>query len=191
MPKGRRPGKPDTKSEILASARIEFAKSGYDNATIRSIAGGASVDPALVMHYFRSKEQLFAASLELPVNPATVIRQVFEEHDVDTGATLVRTLLSIWDADVGGSHFIAALRSATSDGPVHDTVSEFIHRSILVALADAVDGADAELRASLAASQLVGLLVGRYVLKIQPLADAHPDDLAAAIGPTLDRYLTG
>ena len=91
MTKGRRPGKPDTKSEVLAAARVEFAASGYGGATIRSIAARASVDPALVMHYFGSKEQLFAASLELPVNPATIIRQIFDEAENDTGETVVRT----------------------------------------------------------------------------------------------------
>lgn len=188
MTRGRRPGKPDTKSEVLAAARVEFAASGYGGATIRSIAARASVDPALVMHYFGSKDQLFAASLELPVNPATIIRQIFDEAENDTGETVVHTLLTVWDTDVGGSQFIAALRSATAGGSVHDAVREFIYRSIVHAFADSIEGDDAELRASLIASQLVGLLVGRYLLCFPELVEASVDDLARRIGPTVDRY---
>lgn len=188
MAKGRRPGKPDTKSEVLSAARSEFAESGYDGATIRSIGARANVDPALVMHYFGSKEQLFAASLELPVNPATLFRQVFEETETNVGAAIVRTVLTVWDSDAGGSQFIAALRSATAVGPVHDTVREFIHHSILQAIADAIEGEDAALRSSLIASHLVGLLVGRYLLQFPELANASVDDLARHIGPTIDRY---
>jgi AcrR family transcriptional regulator len=188
MAKGRRPGKPNTKAEILASARAEFAVSGYERATIRSIASLANVDPALVMHYFGSKEQLFAASLELPVNPATVMRQVFEATDCDIGEILIRTMLTVWDTDVGGGQFIAALRSATSVGPINETVREFIHRSILETIADALEGPGADLRASLIASQLVGLLVGRYVLQFPALVEASVDELAASVGPTIGRY---
>ncbi len=188
MAKGRRPGKPNTKAEILAAARAEFAVSGYERATIRSIASLANVDPALVMHYFGSKEQLFAASLELPVNPATVMRQVFEATDCDIGEILIRTMLTVWDTDVGGGQFIAALRSATSVGPINETVREFIHRSILQTIADALEGPGADLRASLIASQLVGLLVGRYVLQFPALVEASVDELAASIGPTIGRY---
>jgi AcrR family transcriptional regulator len=187
MTKGRRPGKPDTKLEVLSAARIEFAKSGYDGATIRSIASGANVDPALVMHYFGTKEQLFAASLDLPVNPATIIRQVFEENRTGTGEAVVRTLLTVWDAD-SGSQLIVALRSATAVGSVHAMVREFIHQSILSALADSIDGEDSALRASLIASQIIGLLLGRYVLQFPELTTASVDELARAIGPGLDRY---
>ena len=187
MRKGRRPGNPDTKLEILSAARIEFARSGFDGTTIRAIASTANVDPALVMHYFGSKEQLFAASLELTVNPATIIRQVFEENGTDTGEAMVRTLLSVWDSD-SGSQLIAALRSATAVGPVHEMVREFIQQSILRALDDSIEGEDSAVRASLIASQLVGLLVGRYVLRFPELATASIDDLARSIGPSLDRY---
>ncbi len=187
MTKGRRPGKPDTKLEVLLAARIEFARSGYDGATIRSIASRANVDPALVMHYFGSKEQLFAASLDLPVNPATVIRQVFEENKTETGEAIVRTLLTVWDAD-SGSQLIAALRSSTAVGSVHEMVREFIHQSILRAFADSIEGEDSVLRASLIASQLIGLLFGRYVLQFPELATASVDELARRIGPGLDRF---
>ena len=187
MTKGRRPGKPDTKLEILSAARIEFARSGYDGATIRLIASGADVDPALVMHYFGSKEQLFAASLDLPVNPAMVIRQVFEENQTDTGEAIVRTLLTVWDTD-SGSQLVAALRSATAVEPVHEMVREFIHQSILRAIADSIEGEDSALHASLIGSQLVGLLIGRYVLQFPELVTASVDQLARSIGPGLDRY---
>ncbi len=191
MAKGRRPGKPDTKAEILDAARVEFAANGFEGATIRSVATSASVDPALVMHYFGSKDQLFAASLKLPVNPATVMRQVFSESDSDVGQALVRTLLTVWDSDVGGSQFVAALRSATAAGQAHRTVREFIHSSIVRGITDQISGPRAELQSSLAASQLVGLLVGRYLLEIPALVDASIEELASSVGPTIDRYISG
>lgn len=187
MVKGRRPGKPDTKEEILTAARVEFARSGYEGATVRSIAAAASVDPSLVLHYFGSKEQLFAAGLDLPLNPATMVRAVFDEGGSEVGERLVATMLTVWD-DEPGSQLLAALRSATAEGPVHDTVREFLHTSVLAAIGDALHGPDAELRAGLIASQIVGLIVGRYVLRFPVLVEASTPELAARIGPTIDRY---
>ena len=189
MPRGRRKGNPDTRAEILDGARGEFADKGYERATIRAIAGRADVDPALVMHYFGSKEQLFAASLEVPFSPATVLRSVFASTDGPVGEVLVTAILTAWDRGGDPGPFLGVLRSATGEGPVHDLVREFLHATILESLTDLIDGPDAELRAGLAGSQMIGLLVGRYLIQLDPLVQAPIEELAARIGPVIDAYV--
>lgn len=191
MVKGRRPGSPDTRREILDAARVEFTARGYSQATIRSIAALASVDAALVMHYFESKELLFAASLDLPVSPAVVIRRVFESAQDHVGEVLVRTMLEIWDDDGGKNALIAALRSATGEGPIHDMVREFINATVLNALIDHVAEPDRELRAALIGAQLSGLLVGRYLVELEPLVEASVEELASRVGAVIDVYAHG
>lgn len=189
--RGRRRGSPDTRAEILDAAREEFADHGYEGSTIRAIAARASVDPSLVMHYFGSKEELFTRTLDIPISPAMVMRRVFSESPGAVGETLVLTMLTYWDdAGLTGS-FVSVLRSVTGEGPVHDLVVEFIESTILDALTDALDGPDAALRASLIGSQLVGLLVGRYLLELDELVHASPETLANRVGPVIDHYAFG
>ena len=189
MPRGRRKGSPDTKADILDAARRVFAEKGYERATIRSIASQAGVDPALVMHYFGSKEELFAAGLDVPVNPATMMRTVFESTEGPVGVELVTTMLTVWDQQGDINPFVGILRSATGDGPVHDLVREFIHATILESLTGFLRGPDPELRAGLIASQLVGLLVGRYLVELDPLVEASVETLAHRVGPVIDEYV--
>ncbi len=188
MARGRRKGSPDTRVEILDAARREFARVGYQRATIRAIAADADVDPSLVMHYFGSKEQLFAECLDVPVSPAVVLRETLAQADGPFGTTLLATMLAIWDDEENTSAFVAVLRSATGEGAVHDMVREFIEASVLEALEAHLAGPDAQLRAGLIASQLVGLLVGRYLLELDALVSATPEQLANAIGPVIDLY---
>lgn len=188
MPRGRRKGSPDTRAEILDAARIEFTRAGYGSATIRSIAQRASVDPALVMHYFESKQGLFVAAIDVPVNPADILAGVFADG-APVGRRLIATMLTIWDSSANRNALVAVLRSATADGPIHDQVLEFLEVAILDSLEAQLDGDDARLRATLAGSQLVGLLTGRYLLELEPIASASVDDLADRVGPVIDAYL--
>lgn len=190
--RGRRPGSPDTRGEILQAARRRFATLGYEGASIRAIAAEAKVDPSLVLHYFESKEQLFVATLELPVNPAAMIRQLVDTVPPDElGERLVATLLEIWDGDTDRNALVAALRSAVAGGEVADRVREFISTAMLAALAERLPGPDPRLRAALIGSQIAGLLVARYILAIEPLASAEPGQLVSVYGPTIQRYAYG
>lgn len=190
--KGRRPGSPDTQGEILEAAREAFAGRGYERATIRGIARSAGVDPALVLHYFDSKEQLFIAALRVPVNPAAMVRQVLAVTPADeVGVALVTRLLTIWDDEANRSPLVAVLRSATGEGPVADTVREFVEQVMITAFAAALPGPEARLRGLLIGSQVAGLLFVRYVLALEPLASADPQRLAAIYGPTIQRYAHG
>lgn len=189
--KGRRPGSPNTRSQILDAARSEFSSSGYDGATIRGVAGLAGVDPALVLHYFGSKEELFSAALELPVDPAGRIRQVIEASDGPLGESLVRTMLGIWDDPDNRRPLLAALRSATGDeGQVAETVRQYIRGSLMSAFSHHLSGDDAALRGALIGSQLAGILLARYVVGIEPIKSSDAESLALLYGPVLDYFAT-
>lgn len=192
MRKGRRPGSPDTQTEILEAAGREFTSRGYDGTTIRGVATAAGVDPALVLHYFGSKEQLFVATLHVPVNPAAVLRGVLDEAEPgQMGQRLISTMLGVWDATAHRNPLIAVLRSVAGEGPVADTVRQFIERSIIAAFADHLPGPEPQLRAVLIGSQVAGLLLVRYVVRLEPLASADPRRLAIIFGPTIERYAYG
>jgi AcrR family transcriptional regulator len=171
---------------ILAAARRQFAEHGFGGASMRAIAAEAGVDAALVSYYFGSKSGLFVESLRLPVNPAEAIDALLAEGTHDLGARLVRRLLGVWDDPVTGGPLIDVLRSASTQAPL---LREFLQRQILVRLSGVIDAPDAELRATAFATQILGLVFARYVLRIEPLASAGHDEVVALIGPTLQRYL--
>lgn len=173
---------------ILEAARAQFADQGYDGASLRGIAAHAGVDPALVSYYFGSKSGLFLESLRLPVNPATLIDQLLAGDRDALGERLVRTVLTVWDAPASGEPLIAVLRSAMSQPQL---MREFVQGQVVPRLAGAIGSPDADVRAGAAASQMLGLLLARYGLRVEPLASAGRDELVALYGPTLQRYLAG
>jgi AcrR family transcriptional regulator len=193
---GRRAGDSGTREAILSASRAQFAEHGYDGATIRAIARAAGVDPALVHHYYGGKEKLFAAAMQLPFIPSEVITTALTQRDPSEslGTHMVRTALSVWESADVRDAFQTMLRSALTSDHAAATLREFITEAILRPLASAADGGAAErtpFRASLVATQMLGLAVSRYLLRFEPVAAASADDLAAAVGPTIDRYLTG
>ena len=186
---GRRPGDSGARAAILREARHSFGSAGFSGTTIRGIARAAGVDPALVHHYFGNKDELFAASLELPYDPSVVVPALLAEGLDGLGERVVRTFIGIWDATPGQGPLLALLRSAVSDERAAQTLRDFVTRVVIGPLVRAAGPDGAELRASLVASQMVGLAMARYVVRLEPLASASADELAALIGPTLDRYL--
>jgi AcrR family transcriptional regulator len=193
---GRRSGDSGSKAAILAAARAQFADHGYNGATIRAIAAAAGVDPALVHHFYGSKERLFASAMELPVAPSEAITAALArcQPGSSLGTHMVRSALALWErADMRGS-FQAMLRSALTSEQAAASLRDFMAEAILGTLASVADDTNPDLtslRASLVGTQMLGLAVGRYVLRFGPVAEASPDELAAAIGPVIDRYLTG
>jgi AcrR family transcriptional regulator len=188
---GRRPGDSCTRNDILSAARTSFAELGYDRATIRGIAAAAGVDPALVLHYFGSKEQLFGAALHVPVEPGQVLRQVMQRRVDDMGSAMVRSLLDAWEPEESRSPLVATLRSAMTNETAMRLVREYLERRVFGPITQAMGAADAELRATLVGSQFIGLAMMRYVALVEPLASAPVEQLVAALGPTMQRYLTG
>ena len=185
---GRRPGPSGTREAILAAARAGFAARGYDATSVRAVAREAGVDPALVHHFFGTKEELFVAAMQLPVDPAAVVRGLLAEGVEDLGPRVVRILLAVWDTDEATPLF-ALLRSAVAQERAAAMLREFLTGAVLTPLAAALDVDRPRLRASLAASQLMGLAVARYLIRIEPLASAPAEEVAAAVGPVLQRYL--
>lgn len=187
--RGRRTGDSGTRAGILAAARESFTARGYDATTVRAVARQAGVDPALIHYFFGTKDALFAASLELPVNPREVVDELVAGGLDGLGERMVAFLLGVWE-EPGGSPLLAMLRSAVGHEEAAAMVRQFLGREVIGRLARAVDAPDPELRASLCASQIVGLAVARYIVRIEPLASADAARVAAWVGPTLQRYLT-
>ena len=180
------PGK--AREAILGAARSEFGKHGYESATLRTIAGGADVDVALVSYYFGSKSDLFVASLDLPVNPAEALSAVLDEGLDGAGVRLLQALLNVWDEPATGAPLIAMLRSLSTQAKL---LKEFIERQLMRSLAAAIDSPDADMRAAAFTSQVLGLVLERYVLEVEPLASASRERIVALIAPTLQGYLNG
>jgi len=190
--RGRRPGGPDTRGEILAAARSSFADRGFDRTTIRGVAGEAGVDPALVHHYFGSKEDLFLAALEIPVDPRELIPPVFAPGLDGVGERLLTMFLGVWDRPENNQPLRAFLRTAF----VVDETAELLRNGIARVVLGAViphlqEVGHADVRATLVASQLAGLIMARYVLRIEPLASLPDESVIAWMAPNIQRYVNG
>jgi AcrR family transcriptional regulator len=189
--RGRRPGGPDTRGQILSAARKSFADKGFGRTTIRAVAGEANVDPALVHHYFGSKDDLFLAALDIPVDPRMVLPTVFEEGVSNAGERLLRLFLSVWDDPQARLPLLALVRaSLVQEGP--DTLlQQGILRMILGPLRAALPAEEADRRVQLVISQMSGLVLTRYVLALEPLASMSAEDVVAWVAPNVQRYLDG
>ena len=190
-PAGRRPGKPETRDAILEAARQSFADSGYDATTIRAISSAAGVDPALVHHFFGTKAVLFAAAVDFPVAPRALLPGIFDNDIDDAGERLVRLFLSLWENPTSRRRLLAIVKSAVRYDTAATMLREFLTREIVGTFVQALDTPDAELRATLVGSQLIGLAMARYIVKLPPLATAPTEVIVAAYAPTIQRYLNG
>jgi AcrR family transcriptional regulator len=188
--RGRRPGGTDTRAELLDAARVEFAQRGYEGATVRVIADRAGVDPAMVNHWFGGKEALFSEALQLPVNPAEVMTAIMPGDPERLGERIVGQFLTIWD-QTGGGPMATILRSIASHDDAARMLREFIGNVMVKRVVAAVAPDRPDLRAGLVGSQLFGMGLVRYVLKLEPLASADHATVIGAVAPNLQRYLTG
>ena len=191
----RRPGRPaggsDTRERILDSARELFARNGIGNTSIRAVATAAGVDSALVHHYFGTKEKLFAAAVRIPIDPMDIIGPLREIPVEEIGYKLPSMLLPLWDSELG-TRFIAALRSIIAGSEVN-LFRSFIQDVIAVEVGARVDNPPGSgmVRIQFVASQLVGVVMARYILQLEPFASLPPEQIAKTIAPNLQRYLTG
>jgi AcrR family transcriptional regulator len=180
----------ESRERILAAARSTFTRHGYDRATVRQIAAEARVDPAMVHYFFSTKSKLFATAMALPENPAERVAAVLAGGIDGLGPRIIRHFLQVWDDAGSFEPMVALLRSAPTDAQSADLLREFVQGEILGQVQRAIGTDDAPLRAELMGSQLMGLALARYVVRIEPLASASPDTIAAWMGPALQRYLT-
>jgi AcrR family transcriptional regulator len=186
---GRRPGKSRSREDILEAARRLFADKGFDATSVRAISREAGVDPALVHHFFGSKEEVFNAALADVVKPEEIFAEVLAGDQHAVGERLVHKFLAIWEHEASRGALLAILRSAVSHPHSAELLGRFMAGSVLRHIAESVDPEDAEIRGSLVSSQLIGLALLRYVLRTEPLASASIEQIEAMIGPTINRYL--
>ncbi|MBW8089877.1 MULTISPECIES: TetR/AcrR family transcriptional regulator [Streptomyces] len=181
---------PATRDRILTAARNEFARHGYDKTSIRGIAKVAEVDPALVHHYFGTKERVFEAAIELILAPAMNAPEVVHGSQEGAGERLARFMFGVWENPATRLPVLAVLRSALTNEAAAAVLRGLIERRVLLRMAGELTVPDPEFRAQLAAGHLIGITMLRYVLRMEPIASAEIDDIVAMVGPTLERYLT-
>jgi AcrR family transcriptional regulator len=191
----KRPGRPagssNTRERILASARELFARNGISNTSIRAVAAAAGVDSALVHHYFGTKEKLFAAAVHIPIDPMDVIGPLRDVPVEELGHRLPSILLQLWDSEIGAG-FIATLRSILAGSEVN-LFRAFIQDVIAAEVGARVDNPPGSgmIRIQFVASQLVGVVMARYILELEPFKSLPAQQIADTIAPNLQRYLTG
>jgi AcrR family transcriptional regulator len=189
--RGRRPGGPDTRGQILAAARESFAHKGFAGTTIRAVASDAGVDPALVHHYFGSKDDLFLAALEIPVDPRELVPHVFDDGVPGAGERLVRLFLSVWDDPRTRLPLVALVRSSLVQEAPESLLQQGILRMLLTPLRAALPPAEADRRVQLVISQMSGLVLTRYLLALEPLASMPAEEVVGWVAPNIQRYLDG
>ncbi|KMS66899.1 TetR family transcriptional regulator [Streptomyces viridochromogenes] len=194
----RRRGRPprtesaDTRDRILDAAREEFSERGYEKTSVRGIAKAAGVDSALVHHYFGTKEQVFEASVEVAFAPALKVRDVVLEGPLDdAGERMTRVIFGLWENPVTRKPLLAIVRSAVNNDAAAAVFRRLVSAQLLRRIAGEIDAPDAELRAELAAAQLVGVAMMRYVIKIEPIASVDVEQIIARVAPVVQGHLTG
>lgn len=183
---------PGARDRILAAARTEFAERGYDKASVRGIAKAAGVDPALVHHYFGTKEQVFAAAIELSMAPALSVPEVVAAGEREgVGERMARGMFQVWESPETRAPMLAVLRSAVTNEAAAGVLRSLVERRILERMAEELaDVPEPKFRAQLASGQLIGIAMLRYVIRMEPIASAEIEDIITMVGPTLQRYLT-
>lgn len=190
-PSGRRPGDSGTREAIREAAGRQFSELGYDRTTMRSIAREAGVDPALVAHFFGTKHRLFVDVVELPFDPKLVVPALFAGERDDIGRRLADFLLATLEQPEARRRLTGLVRAAASEPEAARMVRELITRELFARIVEALGVEDAAVRANLLGSQVVGLVMARHIVGVEPLASLPADAVAAAIAPNLQRYLTG
>lgn len=184
-----RKGESDARDRILAAATDEFGEHGYDASTTRAIAGRAGVDPALLHHHFGTKADLFAASVGAPLRPDLAVPEILTGPREQTGERLVAYVLGMWDSPTVGPRALVMLRTSLASTRATPLLAGFLRRELLDKVAAGLDARDAGLRADLAASQIAGLIVARYVLRLPDLVAAPTEELVVRVGATIQGYL--
>lgn len=189
-PRGRRPAGENTRAALLDAAKVMFAERGFDGATVRNIAQRAGVDAAMVNHWFGGKDGLFVAALDIPVDFTEILARILDGDPEQTAERILRTFLSVWDV-TGGGALAALVRSVAGHEQAARLMREFLGRVVIGRIVTAVAPDQLELRAALCSTQMVGIAMVRYVIRLEPLASAEHNTVVAAIAPNLQRYLTG
>ncbi|MFK4852088.1 TetR family transcriptional regulator [Microbacterium sp. ZW T6_19] len=187
--RGRPRGGSDSRERIIAAAVDEFGEQGYEASTIRAIATRAGVDSALVHHYFGTKADLFAEAVGIPMRPDIDVPGILDGPRDEVGERLVRYVLESFEQPEVRRRGVMLMRTAIGSRLTTPLLAGFLSRELIGRIAKRLAVDDAELRATLVASQIAGMLLTRYVLKLGPIAAVPVDELVARVGPTVQRYL--
>ncbi|MFI1714010.1 TetR family transcriptional regulator [Streptomyces sp. NPDC053513] len=181
---------PGARERILEAARAQFAERGYDKASVRGIAKAAGVDPALVHHYFGTKDEVFAAAIEVSFEPTAVVPAILGGPREAIGERLARFFIGVWENPASRAPLLAIVRSALTHEAAAKVLRTFVLRRLLERIAAELDVPDPGFRAELAASHMIGIVIMRYVIQVEPLASVDPERIVEQVAPTLQRYLT-
>ena len=179
------------REDIVRAAREAFAERGYDDVSLRAVARAASVDPALIHHYFPDKAALFAATMAIPLRPDRIVAEILTGPREAIGASIVLAIVTRFEDPAVRGPILTLVRTALGHEFAARMLRQFLLREVLHRIAEALDLPDGELRASFAATQIVGLVIARYGIRLGPLADASPDEVVARIGPVVQWHLLG
>jgi AcrR family transcriptional regulator len=184
--RGRPRGTSTTRADILAVASRRFRADGYDRVTLRAVANDAGVDVALVSYYFGSKKGLFGAAMALTANPAELLVGEMKGPLNSLPERIVRTVVRAWDDPEAGPALQNFLEAVVREPDVARTFAEMVEKEMLPAIAVRLGGgADATRRAATMTSQIAGLILTRYVLRVEPIASMTPEQLARRMAPAL------
>ncbi|WP_329021860.1 TetR/AcrR family transcriptional regulator [Streptomyces sp. NBC_00690] len=181
---------PGARERILDAARTEFAERGYDKTTMRGIARAANVDAALVHHYYGSKDDVFAAAIEVSFEPALAVTAILGKGTEGIGERIARYFIGVWENPVSRGPLLVVIRSALTHEAAAKVLRGFVLRRLLERIAAELEVPNPKFRAELAASHMIGIAVLRYVIQVEPLASADPEEIISQVAPTLQRYLT-
>jgi AcrR family transcriptional regulator len=184
---GRRPGQTETREHILAAARSQFGQYGYDGTTIRGIAAEAGVNPALIHHFFGTKDQVFVAALNLPIDPSVVVATLVDGPRDQVAQRILRLFLTLWRTPETRQPFFALIRSVSTNDRAAQMMREFFERVMLTRVADALG--IPRLRLTALMSHVMGIAMVRYIIRVEPLASAGEDELVALVAPVIQHYV--
>jgi len=187
---GRPPGGTRNREAILAAAAHQFSKLGYDRSSLRAVATEAGVDQALIAHYFGSKHQLFIAAVEFPPDHEKILPEVLTGDRASIGERLARVVLTLLEDPLARRRLTGLVRASSSEPEAAHMLREFLMREVIGPVAKALGSDEPELRVSVVGSQIIGLMMARYIVELEPLASLPAELVVEMIGPTLQRYLT-
>lgn len=182
--------RPTTRTAILRSARRRFEERGYAATTLRAIAADAGVSAPLLLHFFGSKAQLFVAAMRSPLNADRVLPELLAGGPGEAGERIARFTVSMWDAPADRDALTCLFASAAGDARIAALLRAFLVDELFAPLARALGGDAGELRASLIATEVVGVAIARHVLRVEPLASLPADDVVRLVAPQLQHHLT-